>query len=391
MVNIAAKGVARNLRTHRYEKVITGREYERRAREKFKEIMPTVAWKESGELLKQTEISPGDRGASSLGISPVRDFNMGKWHKSAVTSVDFHPHDNLLLTAGLDKNLKLFQFDGKTTSLLESIFLPDMPIYCARFTADGKEIIISGRRGFFYTFDLSTSKVTKEIIMGNREKSREVFWITPDNKFIVFRGSQGTIVIVDRSSHRLVKVLKISGDVRTICFSKDGSILYAAGSDSEIYEFSLKTFRCVSKRITQCMKILSLNHTEKSTATGSATNPQPKDGVFIVGDESGLVTLYPKKLEEGKTIHTMKSLKVYEHLTTPITTLAINPNGTMMLVASKYKRDALRMVNLKANIVYENWPRNFSYRFIQSAAFSPNNKFLALGIDTGRVRMFQFK
>merc|ERR1719427_346713 len=123
-------------------------------------------------------------------------------------------------------------------------------------------------------FDLSTSKVTKVNVMGNREKSREKFWITPDNKFIVFAGTQGAIIVVDRSSHRLVKVLKISGDVRTICFAKKGAILYAAGGDSEIYEFCLKTFRCVSKRMTQCMKILTMSHTEKSIGIGSEKNPQ---------------------------------------------------------------------------------------------------------------------
>merc|ERR1719427_2402849 len=104
-------------------------------------------------------------------------------------------------------------------------------------------------------FDLSTSKVTKVNVMGNREKSREKFWITPDNKFIVFAGTQGAIIVVDRSSNRVVKVLKISGDVRTICFGKKGAILYAAGKDAEIYKFSLETFRCLSKRITECLNI----------------------------------------------------------------------------------------------------------------------------------------
>jgi len=375
LVNIAERSTLRKLRTHQWENIVTGKEYERRVREKFKEIMPTVDWKEDADDLskQQSEDIAPELRPTFLRVTRKRDLNIGNWHKSVVTAVDFHPHDNLILTAGLDKHLKLFQNDGKTTSLLESIYLSDLPIRNAKFTADGRDIIMAGRKTYFYTFELATSKVTKVFIRGNRGRSREYFWITPDNKYIVFSYAQGAMLIVDRSSQRLVKTLKMSGGVRAICFGNKGAIMYAAGTDAEIYEFSLETFRCVRKRQTECTGIQAMNQTEE---------------FLIVGGPSGIVSIIPKKLVDGKPIQAVKSIKVFGHLTTPVTTIQVNPGGTMMLIASKYKKDAVRMVNLKENVVYWNWPGRHGFRHVLSAAFSPNNHFFALGRDTGKVALF---
>ena len=44
----------------------------------------------------------------------------------------FHPRISALMTAGLDKTLRIFQVDGKVNRLLQSVHFPDLPIYSVR-------------------------------------------------------------------------------------------------------------------------------------------------------------------------------------------------------------------------------------------------------------------
>ena len=44
---------------------------------------------------------------------------------------------------------------------VQSVHLPDLPITSACFSADGTEVIASGRRPFFYVYDLKSSAIHK--------------------------------------------------------------------------------------------------------------------------------------------------------------------------------------------------------------------------------------
>jgi U3 small nucleolar RNA-associated protein 18 len=75
--------------------------------------------------------------------------------------VRFHPNSQLLFTAGRDKILRLFQIDGINNHKIKSVQFDGFPILCSEFTADGKEIILSGNRNFFYSYDVLSGKATK--------------------------------------------------------------------------------------------------------------------------------------------------------------------------------------------------------------------------------------
>ncbi|MFS7915229.1 putative transcription factor WD40-like family [Helianthus anomalus] len=93
-----------------------------------------------------------------------------------INSVQFHRNGQLLLTAGLDKKLRFFQIDGKRNMKIQRIFLDDCPIRKASFTPDGSQVILSGRRKFFYILDLVKAKTDKiGPLVGREEKSLESF------------------------------------------------------------------------------------------------------------------------------------------------------------------------------------------------------------------------
>jgi U3 small nucleolar RNA-associated protein 18 len=88
--------------------------------------------------------------------------------KCVIQTVKFHPTSSIMLAGGFDKTLRFFQIDGKTNPKIQSIYFQDMPIHSAEFSPDGKEVIVSGRRKFFYHIDMEQGRVEKVIsIQGN--------------------------------------------------------------------------------------------------------------------------------------------------------------------------------------------------------------------------------
>ena len=81
---------------------------------------------------------------------------------------------------------------GKHNTKIQSIFIEDGPICKASFLPDGSEVIISGRRKFFYSFDLVKAAINKiGPLMGREEKSLEVFEVSSDSSTIAFIGNEG--------------------------------------------------------------------------------------------------------------------------------------------------------------------------------------------------------
>jgi U3 small nucleolar RNA-associated protein 18 len=156
-----------------------------------------------------------------------------------------------MLTGGLDKTLRFFQIDGKTNPKIQSIYFQDMPIYSAEFLADGKEVIVSGRRKFFYFVDIERGQVEKvpqiqgkrgcvylrflyqhgiiTHILGRTEESLEKFALSPDGAYISFLGKNGYIVLVSAKSKQWIANLKTNGSIASISYSTDNKLLYSLG------------------------------------------------------------------------------------------------------------------------------------------------------------------
>jgi hypothetical protein len=72
--------------------------------------------------------------------------------------------------------------------------------------------------------------------------------------------------------------------------------------------------------------------------------------------------------------------------------LCFNPAGEILLGASRWKRNNVKLVNIPALNVYQNWP-DFKtvFRYSNCVGFSSDSKLLAIGNETGNVVVYKFK
>jgi U3 small nucleolar RNA-associated protein 18 len=241
VVDLTAVNRLRKLRKSEQETEISGADFEKRLREQHKKLHPGVAWAEakpsrskrsaaarrfadsesdaedysSGEDndAQEEEVfaavtrraggsltvagRPRLLRADELAVKRMADANVAARSDCVVQSMSFHRNGQLFLTAGFDQTARFFSIDGEQNPLMQQVHLKGMPIHTAAFTADGKSVIMSGRRKYYYVYDLQRASVQRVPgIVGREEKSFEKFALSPDNQWIAFLGDAGYIILV---------------------------------------------------------------------------------------------------------------------------------------------------------------------------------------------------
>ena len=76
---------------------------------------------------------------------------------------------------------------------------------------------------------------------------------------------------------------------------------------------------------------------------------------------------------------------------TPVTHSEVGvPVAQMLAMASRMKKDALRLVHLPSGSVFQNWPTSRSpLGYVHSVAFSPGGGYLAVGNAKGRALLYR--
>lgn len=390
---------------------ISGKEYEKRLREQYVKMKhsKTVAWVQKlREEASQGDASPPDdtvQGHSRrvgglllhkgsikrippgrLEITKLADGNKTQPSQSIVNAVEFHPGGQLLMTAGLDRRVRFFSVDGVKNPHVQSIFFEDMPVHSAQFLERGSKIFCSGRRSFFYALDLETSKVEKiSKLFGREEKSFESFIGSNASDVVAFIGQDGSLPLVSISSRQLIDTLKMNGTVRSGAFSNDGLHLYTGGGDGIVHVWDMRMRRCVRQFFDEG----SLG-TSTMAVTGSSSST-----VLASGSKSGIVNVYndvlrSNPMQSSMGAETVPPFKTLTHLTTVVDSMTFSTDGQLLVMASRMKRDALRLIHVPTMTAFSNWPTSKSpLHYVHSVALSPSSGYLAIGNARGRVVMYR--
>lgn len=290
-------------------------------------------------------------------------------NQSSVDSLVFHPHYPLLLSSGPASTLFLHHISPSAPApnpLLTSLHIKRTPIHTSAFAPGGNKIFASGRRRYFHMWDLDTGKVDKVNGSADRkdeQKSMERFKLSPCGRYVGLVGSSrkggGVINVLDSGTAQWIAQVRVDGrgGVADFAWWSDGEGMTVASKNGEISEWDGKQRRVIARWLDAGAvgtTVLSLGGRSGRTQLGG-------DRWVAVGSSSGVVNVYDRRdwaaayanasaaEKDGNQAGVPRNpnpVRVLDQLTTPISHLVFAPDGQMLVMASRWKRDALRLGRL---------------------------------------------
>ncbi|KAJ4485241.1 WD40-repeat-containing domain protein [Lentinula aciculospora] len=125
---------------------------------------------------------------------------------------------------------------------------------------------------------------------------------------------------------------------------------------------------------------------------------------LAIGSNTGLVNVYGADSFTPASISTSpssssswssispKPLKTIGNLTTPISTLRFNHDAQVLAMASKEKKDGMRLIHLPSLTSFSNWPTSSTpLGHVTAVDFSALSEYIAIGNTRGRVLLYHLK
>ncbi|XP_068606247.1 U3 small nucleolar RNA-associated protein 18 homolog [Brachionichthys hirsutus] len=399
--------------THRYrrdlkkgeaESTMSKKKLQQRMKEQFQKAMGGApSWAESGlkkkkkkgddedededededdDLLRKTGkfLGTPDRLPSGiLKMKKCRHANSTRLSEDRLTTVQFHPSAQVVMTAGLDQSLSLFQVDGKTNLKIQSIHLERFPVHKARFSRDGEAVIATGLRNkMFYLYDMMQGRVTPvHTVRGLNEARVKEFSVCPEGGALLLSGTNGYLHLLTLKTKEVVRSMKINGDVSGVAFSRDGSKVFASSEEGEVYVWDMRSSRCVNR--------FTDDGCVRATSIAASQNGQ----YLACGSHSGVVNIYSQ--EACLNSANPRPLKAVMNLLTSATSLTFNPSSEILAIASHAEDEAIRLVHLPSLTVFSNFPvskKKIIYR-AGCLDFSPHSGFFSLANNKGHAPLFR--
>ena len=339
---------------------------------------------------------------------------------SSIDTLQFHPYYPLLLTAGPSSTVSLHHVSPHPPNpnpLLTSLHLKKTPLHTAAFctpptadsttnSTDPTQIFLSSRRRYFHVWDLSTgtiNKVTRPLqTFKQSQKTTEHFKISPCGRYIGLissaRKGGGSINILSTSTLQWESSCRIDsqGGIADFDWWTSGNGLAAIGKNGEVSEYSISERRIVGRW-----------HDEGGVSVTVLSIGGPDSQWIAIGSTSGIVNIYDRRASEFAAIlrpdngradvvvsssARPKPKRTLDQLTTPISQLVFSADGQMLVMASRWKKNALRLVHLQSCTVYRNWPTDKTpLGRVSAVALSLNGEYLAVGSESGRVGLWEVR
>lgn len=415
-INLTATDRTKKLRKSMDEVTVTGRDYERRLRSHFESLYPKPSWARSKAVKRsgssETESDVSDEEGSAISANPLKDLLEKKTNYTAqlksrmlptsdldiqrladvtkqlssqavVQTIEFHPNKPLVLTGGFDQTLRIYQIDGKHNPVATSLHIENCPFRTALFHPDGKRVIAAGRRRYMFIWDLETGSVEKISRLYGHEHTQssfEKFILSPDGEYIALAGDNGWMNLLGAHSGQWVAGAKIEGEIVDFVWTEGSCItLINKSGDIWVWDSSTKHF----KSRWRDPSLVGVTCLAQSTHW------------LAVGMDSGIVSVYsrqnPKigmRLSDSEP-ESRDADQIVENLVTSISSMRFNPDGQMLAISSKLKKDALRIVHVPSFSVFKNWPTSSTpLGHVSCIAWSPQNQMLAAGNEGGYARLW---
>lgn len=312
-----------------------------------------------------------------IDIARLKDANFKHVSRAAIQTVQFHPDLPLILTGGYDRTLRLYHVDGEHNNVVSTLFFKNSPIQNAFFaTPSGtNKVFLAGRRKFMYKLDLvsgAVEKISNLYGIDKLQKSFETFKISPLSRYIGLIGNNGYVNVLSVASGTFAKNFKVDGVVSDFCWTQDERTLLIVNSAGYVHEFDFESGQIEAKW-----------QDENGVGITKMVLGGKKDRFMAVGSSNGIVNVYDRTKDK-------KPMGTIQSLVTSVSSLVFNHDGQLLCIASRAKRDALRLVHIPSCSVYLNWPTSGTpLGKVTAVAFSRASEMLAVGNEGGKVRLFR--
>ncbi|XP_041859481.1 U3 small nucleolar RNA-associated protein 18 homolog [Melanotaenia boesemani] len=389
----------RNLMKGEAEATMSKQKLQQRMKEQFQKSMGgTPAWAQSSEKRKRTADEEeeeeeddllrrtGNFVASSeslpsgiLRMKKCLHANSARPSEDRLTTVQFHPSAQVVMTAGLDQSISLFQVDGKTNPKIQSIHLERFPVHKAQFSQNGETVIATSLRNkMFYLYDMMEGRVSPvHAVRGLNEARVMEFSVCPDGGALLLTGTNGYLHLLTLKTKEVVRSMKINGDISGVAFSHDGSKVFANSEEGEVYVWDMRSSRCVNR------------FTDEGCVKGTSIAASRNGRYLACGSQSGVVNIYSQ--EACLNSASPRPLRTVMNLLTSATSLTFNPTSDILAIASRMEDEAVRMVHLPSLTVFSNFPVS-KRKIVHRAScldFSPNSGFFSLANNKGHAPLFR--
>jgi WD40 repeat protein len=448
-ISLANHTRLRKLRLTEAEDVVSGTEYSRRLRQRYLLLHPAPAWAkeaegrpakrrrrssassgssdESGnesdsevsaqpleEFLRDVKSLSGAGGPSKRRLRPEiidiqRTREISDKHLAPVECLSFHPEYPVLLSASTASVLYLHHIAPDAHPVpnprLTSVQVKGVDIRRAEFLyPGGDKIFIGGRRKYFHHWDLKSGIVQKTSqIQGHQleHKTMERFRLSPCGRYMAIiaspRKGGGMVNILSVGSLQWIAAARLSSrnGIADFAWWSTGNGMTILGKDGQVGEYSVESKSFIGLwRDDGCIGGIVI-------ALGGHQGPEliGEDRWVAIGSNSGITNIYDRSelltMDSEKKIiikETPSPTRVFEQLITPVTVLTFSPDGQLFAFGSREKKDALRLVHLPSCTVYRNWPTaQTPLGRITSVAFGRGSDLLAVGNDTGKIKLWEIR
>lgn len=405
-INLTSSDRLKKLRKNPDDTSISASSYVTRLRSQFEKIYPRPRWIEDleqdeddseGEEMS-AKASENDTNAILQTLASTQQFTQTKQlklispHKilitrlknanhthpsrAAIQSLSFHRSHPLLITGGFDRTVRIYHIDGRTNNFVTSLYLKNSPITTCAFSGD--TVYAAGRRRYLNKWNITTGQVEKISRMYGREqfqRSMEYFKVSPLGTWIGMVGSSGWCNLLSGETGQWVQGYKIEGTIVDFEFSRDETFLVVVNSAGTVWEYDL-----------QLGKVIRKWDDDGAIGITKVRLGGPKDRWMAVGSNNGIVNLYDRNTFAKSA---PKPYKTVENLVTSISSLEFSPDGQVLCIALRAKRDALRLVHVAQGSVYANWPTSGTpLGKVTAVTMSPDNQMLAIGNEAGKVTLW---
>ncbi|KAL8840920.1 MAG: hypothetical protein Q9170_001113 [Blastenia crenularia] len=345
----------RKLRDYEDEDLVDGREYTKRLRRQFERLHPLPEWaiqaQNKRDRPKNQRCNFDAMEVPSQGSSSDDGMSVDSSYLSAPPLAELlqKPSTFLRPTQGVAQGKRKLRPElidiQRTKDVGEA-----QPVGFFSNPPNGSKIIFAGQRRYFHSWDLSSGRVDKvSRVYGHQseQKSMGRFKLSRCGKWMGLVGTHrkggGLINVLDAHTMQWIAEVRVEskGGVADFEWWGDGEGMIVIGKGGEAVEWDGRQKKIVGRWMDE-----GAVGTTVLVTGGHGNGPKSLGGDrwVAVGSSSGIVNIYDRKNWKEENVNTNpRPNKVFDQLTTPTSHVTFSPDGQLMVMASRWKRDALRL------------------------------------------------